>query len=215
MRWLGARLNLCSMAIALLLSSTVFAEQSDKPSTDPAAVLTHYFDAIDQLAGDFVQTTRDETGAVVEQAQGTFVMARPQRFVWHYKQPWEQWIVSDGQSLWVHDVDLEQVVVRPLDDALGVGAAQLLSGNLEQLREQFNVSAGKHGGVLLQPKDPAWSFQQVNLQFEAGIPALLMIEDGMGQQIEVELNALERNPSLDPEQFEFKPPEGADVIRGS
>lgn len=201
------------VCLALLASTVSFAFAAN----DTAAVdrLERYFIAVERLAGDFEQITLDEQQVVVERASGTFAMARPQRFNWHYQRPWEQSIVSDGEQLWVHDVDLDQVVVRPLDDALGVGAAQLLSGNLEQLQRDFTIQTGSKDTVLLRPTDPAWSFQTISVHFNGNVPDQLRIEDGMGQQIQVELNNLERNPDIDPARFEFEPPAGVDVIRGS
>jgi len=201
------------LCLVLLASAVSFAFAAN----NSAAVdrLERYFSAVERLAGDFEQITLDQQGVVVERASGAFAVARPQRFNWHYQRPWEQWIVSDGEQLWVHDVDLDQVVVRPLDDALGVGAAQLLSGNLAQLQRDFTIEMGSQDTVLLRPTDPAWSFQTITVHFDGNVPDQLRIEDGMGQQIQVNLDNLQRNPTLDPARFEFEPPVGVDVIRGS
>src|SRR6185369_16836028 len=40
---------------------------------------------------------------------GTFEFTRPNRFRFDYKKPFEQVIVADGQTLWLFDVDLNQV----------------------------------------------------------------------------------------------------------
>ena len=206
----GACLVLVAMAMAMAMP--LAAATNDTAAVDR---LERYFSAVERLTGDFEQVTRDEQGVVVERAGGAFAMARPQRFNWHYQTPWEQWIVSDGEHLWVHDVDLDQVVVRPLGDALGVGAAQLLSGNLAQLQRDFTIQTGTEDTVRLQPTDPAWSFQTITVHFNGNVPDQLRIEDGMGQQIQVNLNNLQRNPAIDPARFEFEPPAGVDVIRGS
>lgn len=178
--------------------------------------LEAYFERTDTLVGEFVQETRDETGTLIESAEGEFWIARSQRFRWHYRTPYEQVIVADGDRLWVHDVDLDQVVVRPLGDAMGAGAAQLLSGDMANLRENFRVSEGDEAGyVALQPTDPAWDFQRIQLEMDSGIPVRVVIEDGLGDQIEVEFRALERNASIDDERLRFEPPSGVDVIEGS
>ncbi|MDR9414253.1 MAG: outer membrane lipoprotein chaperone LolA [Spiribacter salinus] len=178
--------------------------------------LEAYFEQTDTLVGSFVQTTRDEAGNLVEEAEGAFWIARSQRFRWHYRTPYEQIIVADGERLWVHDVDLEQVVVRPLDDAMGAGAAQLLSGDMANLRDNFQVTAGDDAGqVELQPTDPAWDFQRIQLQMNAGVPVQIVIEDGLGDRIEVQFRELERNASIDEARLRFEPPEGVDVIEGS
>ena len=190
---------------------------TDSPASQPEALkeLERYFDAIDTLEGEFRQVTMDETDTVVEEAQGSFVIARPQRFVWDYRTPYEQMIVADGEKLWVHDVALEQVVVRPLDEALGVGAAQLLSRDFANLQAQFDLSVADDGRILMKPTDPAWDFQRVRLTLDDGVPSAIEVADGMGQRIVVELLEIVRNPGIEPERFDFQPPEGVDVMRGS
>lgn len=178
--------------------------------------LEAYFERTETLVGEFVQETRDEAGTLVEAAEGEFWIARSQRFRWHYRTPYEQVIVADGERLWVHDVDLDQVVVRPLGDAMGAGAAQLLSGDMDNLRDNFQVSEGDEAGyVALRPTDPAWDFQRIQLQMDDGVPVRILIEDGLGDRIEVEFRALERNASIDDDRLRFEPPSGVDVIEGS
>jgi outer membrane lipoprotein carrier protein len=182
---------------------------------DPVADLRHYFESVDTLEGAFTQTTRDERGEVIEEAEGSFVLARPERFVWEYRTPWEQVIVADGERLWVHDVALDQVAVRPLDEALGVGAAQLLSGDFATLQADFELSASESGGIVLKPTDPAWDFQRVHLELDAGVPVAVEVRDGMGQRVRVALIDVVRNPEVDPGRFDFEPPDGVDVMQGS
>ncbi len=191
-------------------STNVLAE------TGPVDQLAQYFTETRTLAGEFVQITRDESGDVLEQSTGTFVMARDQRFDWHYQTPWEQRIVSDGQQLWVYDVDLEQVVVRPLAEAIGVGPAQLLSGDMDDLRKNFTLSAAAEGNaIVLTPTDEAWDFQRLRLELENAVPSRLMLRDGLGQVIEVQLKSLTTNQTLPAERFSFTPPAGVDVLSGS
>ena len=59
------------------------------------------------------QTTKAKTSS------GTFEFSRPSRFRFIYKKPFEQTIVADGQTLWLYDVDLNQVTARKQADVLG------------------------------------------------------------------------------------------------
>lgn len=181
-------------------------------ASGPTAALERYFGAVDTLAGRFVQETTDESGAVIERAEGTFLIARPERFDWHYETPYEQRIVADGERLWVYDVDLEQVTVRPLDAVLGVGAAQLLSGELAALAETFDILAGEGDWIRLEPTDPAWDFQHVRLRLEDGVPRVIEVRDDIGQSVRVMLESLERNVDVAAGRFNFRPPDGVDVI---
>ncbi|HPW29552.1 MAG TPA: outer membrane lipoprotein chaperone LolA, partial [Rhodoferax sp.] len=60
-------------------------------------------------------------------SSGTFEFARPNRFRFVYKKPFEQSIVADGQTLWLHDVDLNQVTARKQAAALGPTPAALIA----------------------------------------------------------------------------------------
>lgn len=180
-------------------------------TADQIDSLTRYYTDVQSLSGEFVQETRDETGQLVEESRGTLEIRRPNRFRWHYETPFEQIIVADGQNLWVHDLDLEQVTVRPLDDILGTGAALLLSGRLADLESQFEIGTDA-GWITLTPRNDGWEVESVRLRMSDGVPDTLLVLDGLGQESTLELNNLERNPDLAPERFEFRPPEGVDVI---
>jgi len=67
------------------------------------------------------QTVRSKTSS------GTFEFARPNRFRFNYKKPFEQIIVADGQTLWLYDADLKQVTTRKQSDALGATPAALIA----------------------------------------------------------------------------------------
>lgn len=176
--------------------------------------LEQYFSEVQTLSGRFVQETLDSSGELIEAAEGEFLIARPDRFRWDYALPYEQQIVADGQQLWVYDVDLDQVVVRPIDEALGVGAAQLLSGDIQSLQASFDIEQGDAGALLLTPLDPAWAFQRIQLQLRQGIPSRMEIADGMGQTVVVEFHDVVVNPDIPERDFEFVAPPHVDVIEG-
>jgi outer membrane lipoprotein carrier protein len=74
---------------------------------------------------------------------GTFDFERPNRFRFVYRKPFEQTIVADGQTLWLHDVDLNQVTSRKQAKVLGSTPAALIaaSPDLETLKKDFDLQA--------------------------------------------------------------------------
>ena len=194
--------------VLLLVLGVVNAQASSM------GALEQYFSEVQTLSGRFVQETVDSTGGVIETAEGEFLIARPDRFRWDYVLPYEQEIVADGRQLWVYDIDLDQVVVRPVDEALGVGAAQLLSGDIQSLQASFDIEQGDAGALLLTPVDPAWAFQQIRLQLRQGVPERMEIADGMGQTVVVEFHDVVVNPDIPDRDFEFVAPAHVDVIEG-
>jgi len=59
-----------------------------------------------------------DTRARTKTSSGRFDFQRPNRFRFDYTRPFEQTIVADGQTLWLHDVDLNQVTARKQQDVL-------------------------------------------------------------------------------------------------
>lgn len=192
------------LAAAFLLSVPAQAQS--------LAQLKDYYRSVESLSGEFVQTTRGESDEVIETSSGTLLIQRPDRFRWFYKEPFEQLIVADGDKLWVHDIDLEQVTVRPLDEVLGMGPALLLSGSYQSLEESFQIEEEGDGWLTLIPKQSDWDFQSIRVKMDQGLPKVIEVDSGLGQATRLELKDLELNPRTDPRQFRFTPPAGVDVI---
>ena len=163
----------------------------------------------------FIQTVTDRSGRTVQRASGEFAIARPGHFRWSVETPYKQLLVGDGERVWVYDPDLNQVVVRRNDRALGTTPAALLAGkeDVERAFEWRELPAASGLDWLgATPKDKESSFAEIRLGFNSGGLAALEITDNFGQHTLVSLFNLERNPKLGPDLFKFTPPKGADVI---
>src|SRR5690625_1375490 len=174
--------------------------------------LEDYYSSVHTLRGEFEQVTKGETGAVIEVSRGNLLIQRPDRFRWSYSTPFEQEIVADGSRLWVYDVDLEQVTVRPLAEILGVGPALLLSGDFDDLQDNFLIEPEQDGWLRLLPKQDDWDFQAILLLMDQGVARVGEVDSGLGQLTRLELRELERNVPIDPRQSQCPPPPGVDVI---
>ncbi|MCC5857397.1 MAG: outer membrane lipoprotein chaperone LolA [Ectothiorhodospiraceae bacterium] len=179
--------------------------------SDPLQELEHYFFSVSSLEGRFIQETRDEDGRLLERSEGSLALQRPNRFHWHYEEPFEQDLVADGERLWVYDRDLEQISVRPLDDVLGSGPALMLSGEFTALEEHFRLRV-EDGWIQLEPREEGWEVSGIRLQMEDGLPRRVLVEDGLGQINELQLEDLRQNVGFPRDRFHFRIPEGVDVI---
>src|SRR3954464_1318191 len=164
---------------------------------------------------DFEQNVVDRTGKPVQKANGTFVFQRPGKFRWTYAKPVDQVIVGDGERVWIHDRDLNQVTVRRMSKALGSTPAALLAGSSD-VEKAFELSeAGardKLEWLEAKPRDPEAGFDRIRMGFSAtGIEAMELV-DNFGQTTRLRFLNLQRNPKTDPGDFRFEPPKGADVL---
>lgn len=160
-----------------------------------------------------------ETTARSKTSSGRFEFQRPGRFRFEYTKPFEQTIVADGQTLWLYDVDLNQVTARKQQDALAnTPAALIASGtDLKSLSEAFELRAApaKDGleWVDARPTAKDGQLQSVRVGFRQGQLAVLEILDSLGQRSVLSFAQWQGNVPVKPERFRFQPPAGADVIR--
>ena len=101
------------------------------PGSSNAASLERFQSYVRSTASgraDFEQKVYDKDGKLVQESKGSFSFQRPGRFRWTYVKP-PQVIVGDGERVWIHDRDLNQVTVRRMSKALGSTPAALLAGS--------------------------------------------------------------------------------------
>jgi outer membrane lipoprotein carrier protein len=166
------------------------------------------------LRAEFRQTVTDAQGQMVESASGTVSLARPGRFRWDYREP-AQLIVSDGTTVWFHDVDLAQVTIQSAAETL-VGTPAMLLAGAGDLRAEFKVAAGGEADHLawtqLTPKTAEGDFRELRVGLSGDSLREMILVDRLGQTTRIEFDHVERNPRFDAATFRFTPPPGVDVV---
>lgn len=188
------------------------------------AAITARADALDTLRdftrdvksgrADFTQTVISPDGVKKKVSSGSFEFSRPNRFRFAYRKPFEQVIVSDGKTVWLHDVDLNQVNIRPFDQALGATPASLLSG--AGLERDFVLTAlpSRDGldWVRAVPKAKGGNIESVQIGFRGPALAALELQDAFGQRSVMQFGQVAVNVPLGEATFKLVPPKGADVV---
>jgi len=200
----------------LLVAAAALLTPSASRAADAVTRVDAYLDSLASLSAQFVQVVQDRKGDVTDRASGTLSIARPNRFRWDYREPYEQTIVADGRKLWLYDPDLEQVTVRSLEQGLGATPAMLLSGSGD-VADAFSAGAVEQQQGLtwcrLLPKQPGSDFERVSLAFNPRNElAAMELVDKLGQTTTIQFSAVQRTSKLDDALFRFVPPAGADVI---
>jgi outer membrane lipoprotein carrier protein len=164
--------------------------------------------------GDFTQKVYDKSGKLVQDSRGSFAFLRPGRFRWTYVKP-QQVIVGDGERVWIHDADLNQVTVRRVTRVLGATPAALLAG-ASDIAEAFDLKeiGTKDGLEWLEarPREKEAGFDSVRLGLTTGGVEAMELLDHFGQTTVLHFTNVVRNPQIDPSTFRFTPPKGADVL---
>lgn len=207
--WSGISASL----LALSVSTSAFAD----------AALDSFIkrlEVISSMETYFEQVTLDQSGEVLQSLSGTLTVARPGKMRWQTEPPYEQLVVSDGELVWVYDMDLEQVTIRELEAKLQDTPALLLSGNTSEIEANYQVThpsvAGNEGidRYLLKPMDRSQLFDALEFDYKGDNLAYMRIFDAAGQITEIRFSKQQLNPELDDQAFYFIVPEGIDVIDG-
>ena len=211
-----------ALAVGLTMACSV-------AQADAVASLRAFVKDVQTGRGEFTQTVTSPDGKKSRKSKGTLEFQRPNRFRFAYTTPTEQLIVGDGKQVWLHDVDLNQVTVRPMSESIGATPAALLAGGA--LDKDFTLrnvtalssSAATAASMPLQATSWEWvealprhkegQFQSVRVGFRKGQLAALEILDSFGQRSRLDFAQFESKVALPATRFQFTPPAGADVLR--
>ena len=192
---------------ALLLAGVAHADSVD--------LLRDFAQNVKSGRAAFTQTVTSVDGAKKKDSSGQFEFVRPNRFRFTYAKPFEQQIVADGQKVWLYDVDLNQVTVRPMTQAIGATPAALLAGGTLDKEFELKALPAADGLEWVQaaPRVKDGPIQSLRVGFKGSVLAALEIVDAFGQRSMLRFTSLEQNLKLADDTFRFTPPKGADVIQ--
>jgi outer membrane lipoprotein carrier protein len=175
--------------------------------------LRDLLEPIVSLSAQFEQHMVDANGVELQQSNGLFQVAKPNSLRWIVEQPMPQQVISDGNSLWVYDPDLEQVMVQPFTGDIQSAPAMLFSGDLQALDSAYMVEQLSAGSFLLTAEQGTSLFSSVQIDFDNLLPTSIALTDNLGQVTRISFSELEYNPPLGADLFVFEIPLGVDVIR--
>lgn len=211
----------------LLMLASAWAGVPVMAQTDGLALLAQFLQQVKSGRAQFSQvvTSVSRNGQVprTRRSSGVLEFLRPGRFRFVYKKPFEQTLVADGQTLWLHDPDLQQVTARPQAQALSSTPLTLITSatQLSALQADFQLQpeAAREGlqWVRATPRRADGPIHHALVGLRAGEhgPELVTLEvqDALGQRSVLSFTAFESNPALKADAFLFHPPAGTDVIR--
>ena len=213
-------------SLALLASLAVGTVQAQSPA-DGLQLLGQFIRSVQAGRAQFTQAVtspaREGQAARTRTSSGVFEFVRPNRFRFSYTKPFAQTLVADGQTLWLHDPELNQVTARKLSQVLqGTPAAVIASAtDLRGLQAEFDLRTQAPADgvqwVLAIPRSRDGQLQSIRVGLRAtaqGVELVTLdILDALGQRSLMQFSRFEPQPDLAPALFQFTPPAGADVLR--
>ncbi|MHA7837188.1 MAG: LolA family protein [bacterium] len=180
------------------------------------------YETIRDLRARFEQTNESATFGgtplmTAEAKRGRVVFAKPGRMRWSYEQPDRSEVVSDGETLWIYDVEAESATRLEVTAGFLSGAAlQFLLGDgkiLESFEVEATACAKDRVTLDLIPRQDS-SYERLGLvaDRESGDVLATSVLDLFGNLTRIRFEAVEINRDPGPEIFELEVPEGVEVI---
>ncbi|EPF79908.1 outer membrane lipoprotein chaperone LolA [Acinetobacter rudis] len=230
MKMLAKTLSVAVLGTAFLapvMSSVAFAATaaSEQQATQN---LVRQLTGVKSFTANFEQSTKVTAGAsrtpqkkglsaqhMNQTFKGEMKVERPGKFYWQTFSPAKQTIVTTGKTVWIYDPDLQQAVRQSLDAQVANTPALLLSGNVDQIMRAYRVTQPDQTKTYytLYPKNTEGAFQNLTISFgENKTPALMILQDSLGQTTTVRFNNVKLNATIPASVFNFTPPKGTDII---
>lgn len=200
-------------ALLLALSALSLAQTEELVLQQLDSLLAN----MDTMSADVTQLIVESDGGVLEESEIQMKLKRPNGFYWETISPFPELIVTDGMKLWNYQPDLEQVVIEDWDAGRSELAAQLLSGNTENLADEYHLSRRDQGQnefseFVLTPLESDNVYRQITLTFNEQMLDMIHIDSNNGQKTVWQFFNLAVNDAIDDEDFVFEPPSGVEVI---
>jgi outer membrane lipoprotein-sorting protein len=164
--------------------------------------------------GTFHQTLEDSFGQRLGDSAGEFALEPGAGLRWLTHRPYEEALVVNDAGAWLWDPALQQVLRRPKEDLLQTPAALLLGLDPDWL-DGYVISRSTAQPTLdryrLASRSQGLGPATLSLTWLEEELALLTVEEGSGQRLQLRFEALRPRPSA-PDDFVFIVPEGAELL---
>ena len=204
------------IAGAVLLGCTLSFSVLADIQENAASELSRQLSKFNSFSAEFDQVSGSEDSRRMENSRGTLLLAKPNKFRWIATEPFEQKLISDGETLWIYDPDLEQATRRKVTDTDAGVPALILNGQIEELQAHYKIRLLQERDddqlFELLPLKEADVFTRIRLLFTAGLIEELQMEDSLGQRTSIRFMNQKLNPDYTEKAFTFTPPEGTDII---
>lgn len=169
--------------------------------TEVVRKVNGYFNTLNDLKGDFVQTTADN-----KRMRGKFMVKRPGRFRFDYARPSRQVIISDGEYLAIQDLDLNNEDRVALDQT---PFRLLLRKDVDLIRDAMIMEVEESDErIVLALRDKSPDAPGLIKLFLAKAPELELTEwvttDAQGLDTRVEVSKLSKAEKLDARLFKIE-----------
>jgi len=224
------------LALALPLVATTsadvaFADAPPPPAPQAATAeqtrdavgkVQAFYDKTQTFSSEFTQEFWVKAYNQKKQSKGKVTIQKPGKMHWHYDDPKDNKVVSDGTTIKIYEAANKQMYEQNVDKSQFPAALSFLTGT-GKLGDTFNFElfpgeklAFPGGQVLVgTPKVPSPAYQKVLFYIDSATSQVrqVMVLDGQGNRNKFVFVNPRVNDPIAPEHFKFTPPAGTQIVK--
>ncbi|PCJ22283.1 MAG: outer membrane lipoprotein carrier protein LolA [Gammaproteobacteria bacterium] len=183
---------------------------------DDADLLLDVLQQQRSMQAEFTQSITDTLGREIQASRGSLKIQKPKQFLWRTSEPFEQEIISDGEKMWVFDVDLDQLTIQPVDQQWDSTPALLLTGDEDEVRKNFVIQlVSKDAQSLIFNVSPVATdsaYKSLELVLENKKVVGMRFTDHLGQISSIQFTEIVTDKPIAKSEFIIEPSAEVDVI---
>ena len=208
------------LTIVLLACAWVRLNDASASTNADAVVeaLQKSYDATSDFVADFRQETEVKTLNRTMKASGKLSFKRPGKMYWHYDEPKNQFVVTDGKHLYFYQPEQHQVIKSPLKNAFRGDIPLSFLLGLGNLKKDFNAtlkaSDASQNVLRLEPKGETGGYSEILLGVSSVSSDILWVSvrDAASNLTTLRFSGMRKGVGIQDSLFQVKIPEGADIV---
>jgi len=212
------------MIATMTLSNNVISAQQKSLDKALTVIETRYRKA--SFAADFYQESTLKAMDMTDTAIGHALFKWPGMMYWTYEKPEKQFIITNGDDLWIYRPSDNQVMKGKSPDYFGRGKGGSFLTDIGLLRSSFDISwANKDDPnvpktkaalkvILLVPHKKHPDFDKLYLIFhpKTGDIKEIVTLNAYNDRTRIQFTNVKFNQSIKDNTFSFSIPDGTDVV---
>ncbi|WP_300457698.1 outer membrane lipoprotein carrier protein LolA [Desulfobacula sp.] len=212
-----AGITLFSIALGCcIFFSTASAVDYDRMKEDVLTAIEKKYAGKDFKA-DFTQISRLDALDITERASGSASFSHPGKMKWEYMEPEHHEIITNGKWLWIFRPQENQVMKGDAAQFFKSGAGGAFLSDISLVRKNYSITI----------KQVTTDYVAIELVAKKQTPEISSIVIRISKKTNEIVRVVSYNPyddttlfefthiqfgKIDPEVFEFKAPQGVDII---
>lgn len=166
----------------------------------------------------FIQKSYLKIMDQTQEAQGEVIIKKPGKMKWDYRAPDPQILISNEKGIWLYLPEEKQVTKMAMENIYSANTPALFLVGEGKLRDSFKVDQvlkkDKTLTLILIPSDKGMNIDRLFLFVEHKSYQITgsTVYDNLGNETEILFSDIQVNLDLSDDLFEFKIPDGVDLI---